>query len=124
MQLSVNSFSQKATNLVFPIAGLPEIYGLYAAFVPSLLYTFFGTSPHLIVGPTAVMSLLVGHSFKEHNSDFALFKEEIFLASFISGIINLALSTFQLGLVADYISHPVISGFTSSKSYLYIGNLT
>lgn len=44
------------------LAGLPAVYGLYSAFVPCVAYAVFGSSPHLAVGPVAVISLLLGHS--------------------------------------------------------------
>lgn len=44
------------------LAGLPAVYGLYGAFVPVLVYSVFGSSPHLAVGPVAVTSLLLGHA--------------------------------------------------------------
>lgn len=46
------------------LAGLPAVYGLYSAFVPCIVYAVFSSSPHLAVGPVAVISLLLGHSIR------------------------------------------------------------
>ena len=101
------------------IAGLPPIYGLYASIVPILIYAFLGTSRQLAVGPVAMVSLLTAtgiSSLATAGSD-----QYIMLAitlALIVGIIQLLLGTFRLGFLVQFLSHPVISGFTSAAALI------
>ncbi|RIA94075.1 sulfate transporter N-terminal domain with GLY motif-domain-containing protein, partial [Glomus cerebriforme] len=101
------------------VAMLPPEYGLYSSFVGVSLYFLFATSKDITIGPTAVMSLLLGqnmasilaspdHKFTaiELASSFSLF----------SGIIALILGLFRLGFVVDFIPAPVIAGFTTGSA--------
>ncbi len=101
------------------LAGLPPIYGLYAGIVPLLLYAFFGTSRQLSVGPVALVSLLVLSGI----SNFAEPKSELFITlaittALLAGIIQVLLGTFRLGFLINFLSHPVISGFTSAAAFI------
>ena len=101
------------------LAGLPPIYGLYAGIVPLLLYAFFGTSPQLSVGPVALVSLLVlaGISpFAERGSE--VFIQLAITTALIAGIIQILLGIFKLGFLVNFLSHPVISGFTSAAAFI------
>lgn len=110
------------------LAGLPPVYGLFAGVVPLLLYAFFGTSRQLSVGPVALVSLLVIAGL----SDFATpntaeYIQLAILTAFIAGIIQLLLGFFRLGFLVNFLSHPVLSGFTSAAAIIIalsqIGNL-
>lgn len=96
------------------IAGLPAVYGLYASLIPQVIYTIFGTSRQLAVGPVAMDSLLVGAgliSFAATGSD-----SYILLAitvAFIMGLFQLLFGLFKMGFLVNFLSKPVISGFTS-----------
>lgn len=101
------------------LAGLPPIYGLYAAIVPQLIYAIFGTSRQLGVGPVAMDSLLVAVSV----SQFAQVEstEYINLAILLAlmvGIIQLLMGLLRLGVLVNFLSHPVISGFTSAAAII------
>lgn len=101
------------------LAGLPPIYGLYAGILPLLLYSFFGTSRQLSVGPVALVSLLiltgVGR-FAEPGS--AQFISYAITTALIAGIIQVLLGIFRLGFLVNFLSHPVISGFTSAAAII------
>lgn len=101
------------------LAGLPPIYGLYAGLVPLIIYAIFGSSRHLVVGPVAVSALLVFAGLNQLAKP--LTPEFIELAIFTGLLIGAALmlmSTLRLGLLANFISHPVISGFTSAAAVI------
>lgn len=103
------------------IAGLPPIYGLYAGIVPMFLYSLFGTSRQLSVGPVALVSLLVLSGL----SNYAEAGSETFIAmaiatSLLAGLFQVLLGVFRLGFMVNFLSHPVVSGFTSAAAILII----
>ncbi|MDA0873901.1 MAG: solute carrier family 26 protein, partial [Bacteroidetes bacterium] len=111
------------------IAGMPPIYGLYAAIVPLLIYALLGTSGQLAVGPVAMMSLLVATGVSEHAASGS--PEYITLAlllAFMVGVIQLVLGLLRFGFITNFLSHPVLSGFTSAAALIIalsqIKNLT
>lgn len=101
------------------IAGLPPIYGLYASTVPLILYALFGTSRQLAVGPVAMVSLLtaagVGALAEVGSQTFITLA--ITLALMV-GLIQFLLGAFRLGFLVNFLSHPVISGFTSAAALI------
>ncbi|MFD2588878.1 SulP family inorganic anion transporter [Croceitalea marina] len=103
------------------IAGLPPIYGLYAALIPNLIYVFTGSSRKLAVGPVALDSLIVASSLaamKLANIDDYI-SMAIFLAFFV-GVIQLVMGFMRLGFLSNFLSRPVVGGFTSAAA-LVIG---
>lgn len=103
------------------IAGLPPIYGLYAALIPNLIYVFTGSSRKLAVGPVALDSLIVASSLaamKLANIDDYI-SMAIFLALFV-GVIQLVMGFMRLGFLSNFLSRPVVGGFTSAAA-LVIG---
>ena len=101
------------------LAGLPAIFGLYAALVPLLIYPFFGSSKFLSVGPVALVSILVlsGLSvFAEPMS--AEFIQLAILTSLVAGIFQVLMSFLKLGFLVNFLSQPVISGFTSAAAFI------
>uniref|UniRef100_A0A8C3ESE0 Solute carrier family 26 member 11 n=1 Tax=Corvus moneduloides TaxID=1196302 RepID=A0A8C3ESE0_CORMO len=91
------------------LAGLPLQYGLYSSFMGCFVYCFLGTAKDVTLGPTAIMSLLVS-SYAFHEPVYAV------LLTFLSGCIQLAMGLLHLGFLLDFISCPVIKGFTSAAS--------
>ncbi|XP_055096708.1 sodium-independent sulfate anion transporter isoform X4 [Symphalangus syndactylus] len=91
------------------VAGLPPQYGLYSAFMGCFVYFFLGTSRDVTLGPTAIMSLLVSF-YTFHEPAYAV------LLAFLSGCIQLAMGVLRLGFLLDFISCPVIKGFTSAAA--------
>ncbi len=101
------------------LAGLPPIYGLYAALVPQIIYAFFGTSRQLGVGPVAMDSLLVAvavSQFAQAGSDHYI--TMAVLLAFMVGMIQLMMGVMKLGFLVNLLSHPVISGFTSAAALI------
>ncbi|MFK7810869.1 MAG: SulP family inorganic anion transporter [Maribacter sp.] len=103
------------------IAGLPPVYGLYASIFPLLIYMFLGTSKNVGVGPVAMDSLLVAAGL----GALAITGVEnyivmaIFLA-FMVGVIQLVLGLSRMGFLVNFLSKPVISGFTSAAALIII----
>ncbi|XP_045515845.1 sodium-independent sulfate anion transporter-like isoform X1 [Pieris brassicae] len=95
------------------VAGVPPQVGLYASIFPGMVYTIFGSSKDVCAGPTAILSVLIA-KYVALSVDFAFF------AAFMTGIIILLLGILQLGFLLDFISKPVISGFTTAAA-LQIG---
>ena len=101
------------------IAGLPPIYGLYASTLPLLIYAFLGTSRQLAVGPVAMVSLLtaagVGMLAEGGTETYILLAITL---AFMVGLIQFLLGLFRLGFLVNFLSHPVISGFTSAAALI------
>ena len=101
------------------IAGLPPIYGLYASLAPLVIYSVFGTSRQLAVGPVAMVSLLIatGVSQIAEIGSTEYIGLTILLALSV-GLIQFLLGVFRLGFIVNFLSHPVISGFTSAAALI------
>ncbi|MGD1844966.1 MAG: SulP family inorganic anion transporter [Salibacteraceae bacterium] len=101
------------------IAGLPPVYGLYAALMPQVVYAFLGTSRQLAVGPVAMDSLLVAAGL----SAIAVVGSENYIAlalvlALLMGAIQLLLGLLRMGFLVNFLSKPVISGFTSAAALI------
>ena len=101
------------------IAGLPPVYGLYAALTPQIVYTIMGTSRQLAVGPVAMDSLLVAAGLGALSIvGTADYIQMAILLSLMVGIIHLILGIFKMGFFVSFLSKPVISGFTSGAALI------
>ncbi|KAG2627177.1 hypothetical protein PVAP13_3KG227912 [Panicum virgatum] len=99
------------------LAGLHPIYGLYTGFVPLFLYAIFGSSRQLAVGPVALVSLLVSNVLGGIvNSSSELYTELAILLAFMVGILECLMGLLRLGWLIRFISHSVISGFTTASA--------
>lgn len=101
------------------IAGLPPVYGLYAAIVPQIIYSILGTSRQLSVGPVAMDSLLVATGI----STLAITGSDQYIMmaitlSLMMGLFQLVFGILKLGFLANFLSKPVISGFTSAAALI------
>ncbi|MGB4846767.1 MAG: solute carrier family 26 protein [Saprospiraceae bacterium] len=101
------------------LAGLPPIYGLYASTVPLIIYALFGTSRHLSVGPVAIDPILIVAGI----SAFALAGSDDYISLAITlalmvGFIQFSLGVLKLGFLVNFLSHPVITGFTSAAAII------
>lgn len=110
------------------IAGLPPIYGLYAALVPTLAYPIFASSRHLAMGPTAIDMLIVGAGVAPLAA--AGSSEYVALAILLTalvGLLQIGMGIAQLGFVANLLSRPVITGLTTAAALIIgfsqLGNL-
>ncbi len=101
------------------LAGLPAEAGLYASIVPILLYTVFGTSRVLAVGPVAVVSLMTAAALSNivEQGTMGYGVAALSLAG-LSGVMLLAMGLFRLGFVANFLSHPVIAGFITASGII------
>lgn len=103
------------------LAGMPPINGLYAALLPSIVYALFGTSRQLSVGPVAIASLLVaagvGQIAAEGTQAFVVLA---FSLAIMVGVLKLIFGFFRLGFLINFLSDPVIKGFTSAAAIIII----
>ncbi len=101
------------------LAGLDPIYGLYAVTLPLMAYAFLGTSRQLAVGPVAMVALLTASgigSLAEAGSGH--YVQLALGLALLAGVIQLLLGVFRLGFLVNFLSHPVISGFTSAAALI------
>ena len=101
------------------IAGLPPIYGLYCALVPQVMYAIFGSSRQVAIGPVAMDSLIVATGV----STLALVGSENYISiaillALMVGTIQLIMGVFNLGFIVNFLSKPVITGFTSAVALI------
>ncbi|MEQ9317075.1 MAG: SulP family inorganic anion transporter, partial [Henriciella sp.] len=105
------------------LAGLPPEMGLYASIVPPFVYAFFGTSRALAVGPVAVAALMVASALGHYaGGNQALWLTGAMILAAETGLILLVLGLFRLGALVSFISHPVLSGFTSGAAVLIMAS--
>lgn len=101
------------------LAGLPAYYGLYAAFLPVAVAAMWGSSNQLATGPVAVVSLLTASSvatLAAPGSDH--FIALAIMLTFLVALIQIALGVFKLGVIVNFLSHPVIVGFTNAAALI------
>lgn len=101
------------------IAGMPPEYGLYAAMVPAVIAALFGSSWHLVSGPTTAISIAVFaamSNFAEPGS--AEFVSLVLTLTFMTGLFQLILGLARMGVLVNFISHTVVIGFTAGAAIL------
>jgi SulP family sulfate permease len=101
------------------LAGVPAYYGLYTAFLPVVAGALWGSSRHLATGPVAMISLLTGSVL----APLAAVGSEHYIAlaialAFLVGCIQLSLGVLRLGLIINFLSHPVVSAFTTAAAII------
>ncbi len=101
------------------LAGLPAYYGLYAAFLPPMVASLFGSSRQLATGPVAVVSLMSAASLEP----LATAGGEAFIAysillALIVGVFQFSLGVLRLGVVVNFLAHPVVNGFTNAAAII------
>ena len=101
------------------IAGLPPYYGLYASFLPPIVAALFGSSRQLATGPVAMVSLMTSASLEP----LATAGSEGYIAyaillALMVGIFQFTLGVLRLGLVVNFLSHPVVNGFTNAAAII------
>lgn len=101
------------------LAGLPAYYGLYAAFLPPMVAALFGSSRQLATGPVAVVSLMSAASLEPlataGSQEFIVYS---IVLAFTVGIFQFGLGVLRLGLVVNFLSHPVVNGFTNAAAII------
>ncbi len=101
------------------LAGLPSYYGLYAAFLPPVIAALFGSSRQLATGPVAIVSLMTATALEP----LATAGSESFIAyaillALLIGVFQLILGFLKLGLIVNFLSHPVVNGFTGAAALI------
>ncbi|MGD8251564.1 MAG: SulP family inorganic anion transporter, partial [Desulfobacterales bacterium] len=101
------------------LAGMPPYYGLYASFLPPMIAALFGSSRQLATGPVAVVSLMTSASLEP----LATAGSEGYIAyaillALMVGVFQFALGILRLGLVVNFLSHPVVNGFTNAAAII------
>ena len=101
------------------LAGLPAYYGLYAAFLPVIIAALWGSSAQLATGPVAVVSLLTASALTPLAAiGSANYIVLAIMLALLVGLIQLTLGLFKLGVVVNFLSHPVIVGFTNAAALI------
>ena len=99
------------------IAGLPPEYGLYAAIVPAIVAALFGSSWHLISGPTAALSIVVFTTISPlAQVGSAAYISLVLTLTLMAGLFQLMLSLARMGSLVNFVSHSVVVGFTSGAA--------
>ncbi len=101
------------------LAGLPVYYGLYSAFLPPVVASLFGSSRQLATGPVAVVSLMTATALEP----LATAGSEAYIAyaillALVVGIFQFTLGVLRLGLIVNFLSHPVVNGFTNAAALI------
>lgn len=105
------------------IAGLPPQYGLYAAMVPAVIAALFGSSWHLVSGPTTAISIAVFASVVPHATPGSPeFIKLVLTLTFLVGVFELLLGLARMGTLVNFISHTVVIGFTAGAALLIAGS--
>jgi len=101
------------------LAGLPPYYGLYASFLPPLVAALLGSSHQLATGPVAVVSLLTATTLEPlATAGSQQYIAYAILLALMVGAFQFTLGVLKLGLVVNFISHPVVNGFTNAAAII------
>ncbi len=103
------------------LAGLAPQYGLYASFLPVMIAALMGSSRQLGTGPVAVVSLLTAAAIPTiipEGADMVTYAAYASLLAFLVGIFQFALGALKLGFVINFLSHPVVVGFTNAAAII------
>lgn len=101
------------------LAGLPAYYGLYASFLPPMVAAIFGSSRQLATGPVAVVSLMTLAALEPlataNPEGFLIYAT---LLAILVGLFQVSLGLLRLGVLVDFLSHPVVVGFTNAGAII------
>ena len=101
------------------IAGMPPEYGLYAAMVPAIVAALFGSSWHLVSGPTTAISIVIfGAISPLAEPGGAQYISLVLTLTFMVGLLQLVMGIARLGVLVNFISHTVVIGFTAGAAIL------
>jgi len=103
------------------IAGLPPVYGFYTAMITPIIAALFGSSYHLISGPTTAISIVVYATISRYvdpTNDIEAYISLTLVLTFMAGLIQLAMGFARMGKLVNFVSHSVIIGFTAGAGIL------
>ncbi len=99
------------------IAGLPPEYGLYTAIVPAMIAALFGSSHHLISGPTAALSVIVFTTVSQFATpSTSMYLQMVLTLTLCAGLLQLLMGLLRFGAVVNFVSHSVVLGFTAGAA--------
>ncbi|XP_064550331.1 sodium-independent sulfate anion transporter isoform X2 [Drosophila montana] len=96
------------------LAGLSSEYGLYSAFIGSIIYVFFGTIPQVSIGPTSLMAIMT----LQFCADKPV--QMVIVLAFLAGLVELLMGIFQLGFIVSFIPAPVTKAFTTGTAFIVV----
>ncbi|XP_030573947.1 sodium-independent sulfate anion transporter isoform X2 [Drosophila novamexicana] len=96
------------------LAGLSSEYGLYSAFIGSIIYVFFGTIPQVSIGPTSLMAIMT----LQFCADKPV--QMVIVLAFLAGFVELLMGIFQLGFIVSFIPAPVTKAFTTGTAFIVV----
>ena len=103
------------------IAGLPPEYGLYTAMITPIIAALFGSSMHLVSGPTTAISIVIFSTVSHHAAPGSVEFVQIALTmTFLAGVYQLAFGLVRLGALVNFVSHTVVVGFTAGAAILIV----
>ena len=100
------------------LAGLPPQYGLYASFLPVMIAALMGSSRQLGTGPVAIVSLLTAAALQPYATNPDTFIAYASILALLVGIFQFLLGAFKLGFIINFLSHPVVVGFTNAAAII------
>jgi len=101
------------------LAGLPAQVGLYASILPPIVYALLGTSRTLSVGPVSVAAIMVAHALSGLSNNIDPLQAALLLA-LLAGVVLLIMGVLGMGVVANFLSHPVLTGFINAAALIII----
>ena len=105
------------------IAGMPPEYGLYAGMIPAIIAALFGSSWHLVSGPTTAASIVLFSVLSPHaEPGTAQYVSLALTLTFLVGVIQLVMGLARMGTLVNFISHSVVTGFTAGAAILIATN--
>lgn len=96
------------------LAGLPPYHGLYASFLPVMIAALFGSSRQLATGPVAIVSLMTASTLEPFISTPETYIAYAMALALLVGVFQIILGLFRMGILVDFLSHPVVIGFTNA----------
>ena len=100
------------------LANLPAYVGLYASFIPVIIAALFGSSRQLATGPVAIVSLMTAAAIGSMNLDTETAMVYAAFLALLVGIVQISLGLLRLGVLVDFLSHPVVIGFTNAAALI------
>ena len=105
------------------IAGMPPEYGLYAAIVPTIIAALFGSSWHLMAGPTTATSIVIYSTMSTvANPGTNEYVQLVIVMSLLAGCFKLAMGLARMGVLVNFVSQTVVVGFTAGAGFLIVAS--
>lgn len=96
------------------LAGLPAYHGLYASFLPVMIAALFGSSRQLATGPVAIVSFMTASTLEPYITSPETYIAYAMTLALLVGVFQIILGLLRMGILVDFLSHPVVIGFTNA----------